>query len=162
MGKAYHSHQPTDSLRSGVCDDDDAVDSVENAVKYRHLIERTDYMGRRKSTVRCEHSVRTEEKSADDGKQSQTIHRLPQHSHKNVHRVNGELHALLMDVAKAQNVLIEDLTGRSQDADLVAIRRKFAASARVLGYSLPVIGAALHRHHTTVLNLLVGKGWQGR
>jgi chromosomal replication initiation ATPase DnaA len=37
---------------------------------------------------------------------------------------------------------------------LVNVRRKIAWRARAEGYSLPQIGRALNRHHTTVLNLL--------
>lgn len=46
------------------------------------------------------------------------------------------------------------IVGPCKRPDLVRARRMFAILARQRGASLPDIGRALHRHHTTVMNLL--------
>jgi chromosomal replication initiation ATPase DnaA len=51
----------------------------------------------------------------------------------------------------------DEIMARDNRWHIVKVRRVFAQSARTLGYSLPAIGAALHRHHTTVMNLLESK-----
>lgn len=87
--------------------------------------------------------------------------RLQQHI-ADSHKDSTVIEPLLVAFAADRGVELCELMGRSQKPEMVAIRRAFAAKARTLGYSLPAIGRALGRHHTTVLNLLVGKGWQGR
>jgi hypothetical protein len=46
----------------------------------------------------------------------------------------------------------EFLSGRT--LAMVGARRTFIRAVRRLGYSLPQIGAAVNRHHTTVLHAL--------
>jgi chromosomal replication initiation ATPase DnaA len=65
-----------------------------------------------------------------------------------------DLEIMLDGVCAAYAVTREDLTGRSHNRHLVRIRREFCRRARTAGYSLPAIGAALRRYHTSVLHLL--------
>lgn len=54
-------------------------------------------------------------------------------------------------VAKAHAVTVADLKGPSRDERIVHVRRLAMREARKQRYSLPEIGRALNRHHTTVL-----------
>jgi chromosomal replication initiation ATPase DnaA len=66
-----------------------------------------------------------------------------------------ELVTLLDRLCAESQVTTDEILARDNRWHIVKVRRIFAQSARELGYSLPAIGAALHRHHTTVMNLLV-------
>jgi chromosomal replication initiation ATPase DnaA len=70
-----------------------------------------------------------------------------------------ELSNLLSSVANRNGLTVEELLERDNSPSLVKVRRQFAAEAHAKGFSLPEIGRVLHRHHTTVLNLLNGKGY---
>ena len=48
----------------------------------------------------------------------------------------------------------------SRDKRVVYHRRALAHALRGLGWSLPRIGRALGRHHTSVLSLLKIQGWK--
>jgi chromosomal replication initiation ATPase DnaA len=72
--------------------------------------------------------------------------------------VSDELHALLYAICAERRVNYADVISPRKMANLVETRRQFAYEARQRHYSLPDIGAALHRHHTTVLNLLAVAG----
>lgn len=69
---------------------------------------------------------------------------------------------LFVETSAATGVAMHFMAGPSKAPLAVSARRAFAAEARVQGYTLNAIGRHIHRHHTTVLNLLVGKGWQKR
>lgn len=46
------------------------------------------------------------------------------------------------------------ILGTSRLSEYVVARRQIARELREKGYSLPAIGRAMNRHHTTVMNLL--------
>lgn len=76
--------------------------------------------------------------------------------------VAKELAELLEAIAGDHDLTVEVIVGHSNEAPLVKARREFAKQARARGYSFPVIGRAMGRHHTTVINLLNGAGWDTR
>jgi len=55
------------------------------------------------------------------------------------------------------NVHRSVLLSRDRSTWLVTIRRKIAAELRAANYSLPEIGKALNRDHSSIINLLRGK-----
>jgi hypothetical protein len=66
----------------------------------------------------------------------------------------GPLHALLVSVASDTGVSAITMQGPMQNQRVIRARRIFARRAKERGHSLTAIGAMLHRHHTTVMNLL--------
>lgn len=68
--------------------------------------------------------------------------------------VRGKMAMLMTQVSVQFHYSPDEIRGPCRRADLVAARREFAFCARKMGMSLPRIGRALNRHHTTVLNLL--------
>jgi chromosomal replication initiation ATPase DnaA len=52
---------------------------------------------------------------------------------------------------------LEEVRGPSRHAELMEARRAIADHLSSRGCSLKTIGAAVHRHHTTVINLLKPK-----
>ena len=64
----------------------------------------------------------------------------------------------LARICEAHGITIEDLRGPSHAAVYVQARRCAARELRARKLSLPSIGRLLHRHHTTILNLLAPKG----
>lgn len=57
-------------------------------------------------------------------------------------------------ISSKMRVATEDILGKGNQALYVEARRRVAVELREKGYSLPQIGAAINRHHTTVINLL--------
>lgn len=58
--------------------------------------------------------------------------------------------------AKALGFIPDEVLGRARSRDLVRVRAIIAKELRAEPWSLslPEIGAAMNRHHTTVMNLL--------
>ena len=67
---------------------------------------------------------------------------------------DGYIEHLLEGIAADHAVSVEAMRARSNEAHMVAARRDFAKQARERGYSLPMIGNAIARHHSSVMNLL--------
>lgn len=61
---------------------------------------------------------------------------------------------IINEVAKKHHVNPARVVGRDRLQDVVLVRLLVARRLRERGYSLPRIGAALRRHHTTVLYYL--------
>src|SRR5258708_4601896 len=57
----------------------------------------------------------------------------------------------------AANTEIYDLWFGGNHRAIVDVRRRIAIKAREAGYSYPEIGRALHRHHTSIINLVSGR-----
>lgn len=68
--------------------------------------------------------------------------------------VGAQLRELLIATCEAFGYTYQELTGPVRSKMIVSARREFARVARERGYSLPEIGRALRRHHTTILSLL--------
>jgi hypothetical protein len=68
------------------------------------------------------------------------------------------LEKLRHDVAAAYGVEEEMLSMPGNTVSRVRMRRDFARRARRAGFSLNEIGMAINRHHTSIHNLLGGKG----
>jgi chromosomal replication initiation ATPase DnaA len=64
----------------------------------------------------------------------------------------AEIDAIIDLVARRHGMSIDVLRGKSRSAPLVRIRQLAMSEARDAGYSLPEIGRALNRDHTTVLH----------
>ena len=73
--------------------------------------------------------------------------------------IDTKLRELLFQLSVDTKIPIEAITGVCRDAPLVAVRREFSRKARAIGASFPRIGRVLHRHHTTILNLVYGKAY---
>lgn len=69
----------------------------------------------------------------------------------------AQLNEYLVALCRDNGVTVAELRAKDNRRAMVAIRREFCQAARQQGFSLPTIGAALHKHHTTVLHLLKGK-----
>lgn len=65
-----------------------------------------------------------------------------------------KLEALLDQMCWDDEVELKAVCGPARTPRLVKMRRDFARAATAKGYSSAMIGAALHRHHTSVLSLL--------
>lgn len=65
-----------------------------------------------------------------------------------------KLETLLDRICWDAEIDIATVRGRNNVRRIVDVRRTFARRAVQLGYSSVMIGAALHRHHTSVLSLL--------
>lgn len=89
----------------------------------------------------------------------------PPLQHRAIDRRNAEARAhYRVGMAKCQALLdrhcwdaaiaVELVRGPSHRPQYVRIRRAFARAATRLGFSSTMIGAALRRHHTSVLSLL--------
>lgn len=61
---------------------------------------------------------------------------------------------ILNHVSEREDVLVEDIIGVSRHRKAVKARRRAARLLRRLGFSLPAIGFALHRDHSSALNLI--------
>lgn len=61
---------------------------------------------------------------------------------------------LLRCTAQAHNITQFAMRTSTRRKDVVAARWAFAEWARSEGYSLPVIGRAINKHHTTILHAL--------
>jgi chromosomal replication initiation ATPase DnaA len=64
----------------------------------------------------------------------------------------AELDTIIDLVARRHGLTIDLLRGQSRSAPLVRVRQFAMSEARDAGYSLPEIGRALNRDHTTVLH----------
>jgi Bacterial dnaA protein helix-turn-helix len=56
------------------------------------------------------------------------------------------------DIAGRYGWKLSELQGRSRTQDACTLRKLIAAVLRSRGFSYPVIGRALNRHHTTILD----------
>ena len=65
-----------------------------------------------------------------------------------------QLQEYLEALCHDNGITVAELRAKDNRQCLVAIRREFCRAAREQGFSLPTIGAALHKHHTTVIHLL--------
>ncbi len=65
---------------------------------------------------------------------------------------------IMSTVSASLQIPVTEILSKSNTKSLVAARREIAVLARAQGYSLPQIGAALGKHHTTVLHLLKTAG----
>jgi chromosomal replication initiation ATPase DnaA len=65
-----------------------------------------------------------------------------------------KMSALLEKVSDETGIPIMQILERSNNARLVEARRKFCVLARAQGYSYPEIGAAIGKHHTTIIHLV--------
>lgn len=63
-------------------------------------------------------------------------------------------------IAVWHGVGLKDVLGKDRRPTPVAARRDVAIYFRHTGKSFPEIGRILQRDHTTVLNLVYGKGWK--
>jgi len=61
---------------------------------------------------------------------------------------------IVEDTAAEWRVSVDAIQAKSNAPGIVRIRREIAQKARRAGYSMPQIGKAIHRHHTTVIHLL--------
>ena len=57
-------------------------------------------------------------------------------------------------LCREHGALASDIRGPSRKAVLVAKRRAIARAMHEAGLSLPQIGLSMHRHHSTIINLL--------
>ena len=64
---------------------------------------------------------------------------------------------IVEDAAIDWKVTVDAIRARSNSPGIVMVRREIAEKARRAGYSLPQIGKAINRHHSTVVNLLQNK-----
>lgn len=64
------------------------------------------------------------------------------------------LYHLLEAVSRKHGLDVEDVRGPHRQKPLVNARWEFIAHAREEGHSLPTIGAAINRDHTTVMHAL--------
>jgi hypothetical protein len=64
------------------------------------------------------------------------------------------LEELLNEVIKKHSISLEAIFEKNREANVVAARQDFAIRARRAGYSLPRIGKAVHRDHSTIFYLL--------
>ncbi len=69
---------------------------------------------------------------------------------------------VVVDVADAHFVTVEDLLGQRRSASIVAARRAAMAAIYLAGKSMPEVGALLGRDHTTVLSHLRKAGVERR
>jgi DNA-binding transcriptional MerR regulator len=72
--------------------------------------------------------------------------------------IPNTLEKIRHEVASAYGVEEEMLAQQGNSLFRVRVRRAFARKARRAGFSLSEIGSAINRHHTSVANLLGGKG----
>lgn len=70
------------------------------------------------------------------------------------HDVPVALRVMLEAIGAEQGLKPEEVVDGPQTKIFVDMRRQFCRRAREKGYSLPQIGRALNRHHTSVLHLL--------
>lgn len=68
-----------------------------------------------------------------------------------------KIYPIILNVAEETGYPVEVILGSDTRHKLVEVRRNIAERARQRGFSLPVIGKALRRHHTTILHLLKEK-----
>jgi Bacterial dnaA protein helix-turn-helix len=73
-----------------------------------------------------------------------------------------ELRALIETVCQENNFPIATILGRCNEARFVNVRREISIRARREGYSYPRIGAALGRHHTTIIHLVSTQNLESR
>lgn len=66
----------------------------------------------------------------------------------------AKLDELITEVASLTAIPRGVILSKSSSPPVVKARRSISVRARELGYSLPQIGAALNKHHTTILHLL--------
>ena len=69
-------------------------------------------------------------------------------------RTRDSLADLLECVSEETGIPIVEMLEKNNSAKVVNARRKVAILARERGYSYPQIGAALGKHHTTVIHLV--------
>jgi hypothetical protein len=65
--------------------------------------------------------------------------------------VPHELAELVVEIAKKHKLQVSKVRSSSKTPDLVECRNEIAVKARALGYSLPLIGRAINRDHSTAL-----------
>lgn len=68
--------------------------------------------------------------------------------------VPAALREILEAVGAERGLRPEEIVEGPQTKEFVQMRRQFSMQARQKGYSLPQIGRALNRHHTSILHLL--------
>ena len=61
---------------------------------------------------------------------------------------------ILESVAEQTGIVVTRIIGRENTQRVVEARRLVSIQARQLGYSYPRIGAALNKHHTTIIHLV--------
>lgn len=61
---------------------------------------------------------------------------------------------VMQHVSDRTGVSVESMVGSGRSQQVLAARRRTCRLFQRLGYSLPNIGWAMHRHHTTVLHYL--------
>jgi chromosomal replication initiation ATPase DnaA len=64
---------------------------------------------------------------------------------------------IITRVCQQSGVTVEQIQAKDNSVKIVAVRRKIALEARSKHYSFPQIGAALRRHHTTIISLVQSK-----
>jgi len=64
------------------------------------------------------------------------------------------LKKIIEDVCVLNGVTLGAILSKAKDRKLVEARREVVIKARMEGYSLPMIGRALNKHHTSILHLL--------
>jgi len=64
------------------------------------------------------------------------------------------LEQLLFDTAREHFMAVAQLVGDCRLPCQVDARRCFAVKAREMGYSYPVIGRMLHKHHSSVIHMV--------
>lgn len=67
---------------------------------------------------------------------------------------------VLVATATAERVKLAVVLTRDGRAETAEERRRLARALHRLGWSLPRIGRALGRHHTSVLGMLRTEGWR--
>lgn len=73
------------------------------------------------------------------------------------HDLDLRLEEIVNHVCQELGTTHEELLSTKKDQRIVESRRRVALLARQQGFSLPRIGAALQRHHTTILALIQPK-----
>jgi hypothetical protein len=69
-------------------------------------------------------------------------------------RSTAHLKWLFLQMCEFHGADPDEILSSGHSRELVDFRRAFCKAARRHGYSSTSIGALIHRHHTTVLNLL--------
>ena len=64
------------------------------------------------------------------------------------------LNGIVLQVCEETNTSLQEIKYGGRHQGLVEVRVKIAKMAREAGFSLPEIGRAMNKHHTSVLHLL--------
>jgi len=58
------------------------------------------------------------------------------------------------EALKKYNISIEKIRSRRREKILVDLRQRIASDLKAKGYSFPMIGDVMNRHHTSVIHLV--------